>query len=309
MKTKRILSFILAVLILLSFTHLAAFAATDEASDLIADGYVRTQANYKSTYGSTEKITCAYDNSGNLLKKTDVYKYGTNSRKTVTSYRYDKKGNLIKDTQKREDTVIVNDYTYNQNGQISKEVETFDFDGMVSVTTTIYTYDKNGNCIRKSVNCTGASTYQTDEICTYDRKGRLVKTFLDGSFDGLVPTTTTYAYGKNGLLSKKVQVQENYDGRIDRIMWSYSYNSNGQLKKLVTRETGYYDTKTATSYYYKDNLLKKKVTSRKNLEDGSTETITEAYAYDAAGNLTKETRNSSVDGRTVWTYKYQKIGA
>ncbi len=124
-----------------------------------------------------------------------------------------------------------------------------------------------------------------------------------------MPTTTTYSYGKNGLLSKKVQVREDYDGRIDRIVSSNSYNSNGQLKKLVTRETGYYDTKTATSYYYKDNLLKKKVTSRKNLEDGSTETITEAYAYDAAGNLTKETRNSSVGGRTVWTYKYQKIGA
>lgn len=166
----------------------------------------------KDRYGGSEKRTrvSAYNQKNLCTKMTETWSFINNDGSTgkttdVTTYTYDKKGHVTKETFKQTFgdgsvrlLVFVN--TFDEKGNKIKVALTEKSDGYNIKSTTTYTY-KNKRLVKEvTVSKDEDGTSKTTETYTYDKAGNLTKydcvyRYSDGSGG---KETTTYAYQKIG---------------------------------------------------------------------------------------------------------------
>lgn len=245
-------------------------------------GHVRTSTydaagNLKTEVDATLKtIAYGYDLADHLTTVTD-------QRSKVTTTTYTSAGRTASVTTPTQDKTT---YTYNGAGQLYKVTSPRgNVSGAVAADfTTTYSYDWNGNRVRKSHPYPGGGTAITttayDEldrpVSVTDPLGRVTKTEYDpqgnvsAEVDGL-NQRTVYTYDKEDrLLTAK-----NPRGKTT----TYGYDKVGrrisEITPLGNKTTWNYDA---------DGRLASTVDPRGNVTGGSPATYTTAYGYDAAGN-------------------------
>lgn len=160
--------------------------------------YLVTQDIFTNRYGETITRTYTYDDEGNKTK-TD---FGDGQRVT---YRYDKNGNLLEATDVRTGSSTY--YTYDSHGNCTSELDDY--------YECTYKYDSAGNRIREERDLMYLEKTETVTY-TYDENGNYLKKFLWSQYYGERNTSLTavlYTY-ENGRLAEET---EYYD---------YSYNSD-----------------------------------------------------------------------------------
>ena len=179
-------------------------------------------------------------------------------------YSYDSNGNVIKETDHIEKTII--NYSYDKDGNVTESVETLvdnseNIDKGLNTSTYEDSYDVDGNNLTSKVK-TGSINQSTEN--TYDLLGR-VKTSKDEK-----NIVTSYEYDefgrvkstvKEGKDNKKETTETSYDlnGRIikeiDKLgrIATYKYDDMG---RVVSKTLTYGDETrtTTTSYGYVDNF-------------------------------------------------------
>ena len=230
---------------------------------------------------------------------------------------YDADGRMISQSQKNvfEMTTVKEDYTYDENGNLSSMVSIAS-DGSVHHRYE-YTYDKNGNLICETYeNILGESktvdyTYDTDgrllriahtgdfsaaiEEYTYDAGGNMVRHIYVDDIDG--ETVKSCTYDANGNLIQEVEVYP--DGGT----WlrDYRYDTNGNmLRMVITYPDGDIST-TEYTYDVEGRLLLSK-TTHPNGGIGTYE-----YTYDAHGNKMKQVYTSQRGSTESYEYEYQLV--
>ena len=213
--------------------------------------------------GLTDRtITYTYDNL-NRLESEEI----TENGKTVKiEYSFDSGNNRI---QKIEDGKVTK-YTYDANNRLITEGnKTYNYDkngNTISITengkTTVYTYFDFGKL--KSVD-----NGSTKETYTYDHQGR--RTAKETTINGQTEVIN-YLLDDNGLV---YNVLAEYDNNINA---KTTYTIGNTLISLTTNGN--------TNYYLTDGTG-----STRALAD-TTGNITDAYTYDAYGNITFQTGNT-----------------
>ncbi len=159
--------------------------------------------------------------------------------------------------------------TFNKQGKVTKETDTWKSEGYTDKTIRKYTYDKKGR-LTKEVD------YLSDSI-----------------------STTTYAYNKAGNVTQETRVFTYEDGSSSTTKSTYAYDQKGNKIKEVTYLNDH--IVTTTSIYDKKGRLTKEtvVYAYENTESFTTVTT---YTYDKAGNEIKRvTKSDNVDGVTKST--------
>lgn len=160
-----------------------------------------------------------------------------------------------------------------------------------------YTYDEDG-CL-----LTYESRYTIDgvESCertvnTYNSQHQLVKSVEEN--DGAVSTTTTYTHNAKGqLVSEKTDFAVGSDYEIQ-----YTYDARGNCIKETYLSDGELTWCTTSTYDAKGNPIKSVDTDGEGVVY-----LTETYAYNSDGNLTKYTSEEQGFLSTE-TYTYDKNG-
>ncbi|MFS0876818.1 RHS repeat-associated core domain-containing protein [Solibacillus isronensis] len=286
--------------------------------------------------GTTSTIVT--DMYGNTISSTDEKGQQTNynynlkneltavidSEENKTSYTYDGNGNLLTNTNALNETM---ELTYTPQNQVAKETN-------ARGQETSYSYNKDGDLtgIKKANNDKIAYTFKADGTSTITANGVLQYTTHP---DGLTTTainhnaneTVHYTANEDGML-QTVRFNDqspndvHYSYEIDKLAnvqfgkykLVYQYNSNSQLSAIVS------NTSPLATFTYDKNGLKTNTSfgnSRSAIENGYKGTSTQlqneklytntlttpwktnAYSYDANGNITAVTSGS---GTTYYTY-------
>ena len=135
-----------------------------------------------------------------------------------TTYTYDNNGHLISSFSNSEGK---KDYSYDDQGRILKEVDTFyNTDGSVNgKETTTYTYDDANGFVTLNSSDTNSSTSDTAQGALDPTHKYIEQLNWDFGNDGIVDQTENYTYDANGdVLTERVD--NNMDGQID---YQYAY--------------------------------------------------------------------------------------
>lgn len=258
----------------------------------------------------------------------------------VTTYEYDRYGNVLKDT-----------YLTDSGGAYSAQTVTYSYDADKNVTTRtrktsaydetyIYEHDQNGNIVRMltPANRVVVYTYDTNGNLTNEiwsiQNGEIIRSYsyeydsqnrktnysyrnADGhSFD------TTYEYDERGCMTKETEIDENnwihrweyaYDDAKNVIskryscngvysyLYEYKYDTNGNKTEEIY--TNKYDDYNKYTWTYDNDGKLIQYTRQSN-----SSTSTHIYEYDDRGNQIKATY--SLDGKVeaVHTYEYDDRG-
>jgi len=204
----------------------------------------------KSDNTKLEHIVQRYRLDGNISGKTETYGYHTMS----TSYTYDDTGRLTKEAVTGDNNEFNLSYSYDNAGNRTKIAGAvnaeYSYDAnnrLVSETSqhssTNYTYDNNGNQIKKEayrINSDGTKTASQTENFVYNGLNQLV----DYSFsNGIVSNdkSASYKYMANGYrLSRTVNYTNRFTGAVTeetKYLWdkdniiSFMDSSNNVTKK------------------------------------------------------------------------------
>lgn len=151
----------------------------------------------------------------------------------------------------------------------------YEDDGRTYISTEVYVYDANGNCLeRTSTHENGEKTPVNKTVCTYDANGNMLteKRYEDGELF----YTFTYTYTASGKLASETQ---NWNGEENWTRYTYDEHDN-----ILTEQQGSGEEVT-TSKTYKNTYENDKLTEV-NIYRG--ETLDERICYDADGNKTLE---------------------
>ena len=181
--------------------------------------------------GVTVNEQYKYDNLQRLTNAT-LTKGGA---QTTLSYQYDALGNRL--WQKQNGTLT--NYSYNSNNNELRSSSS-------STTSTVYSYDANGNLLTKNVT-TGGTVHW---VYTWDVAGNLVKASNDNGVQG------AYAYDANGRLvgSKEgttttfyayLATETLYQSIVGSSSTDYIFAGGIRIAKVVG---------TSVSYYHADSL-------------------------------------------------------
>ena len=224
--------------------------------------------------------TTSYEYDGLKRLTEESVKVGNKTSDTY-SYEYDDYGNRSKMTATGSENYVT-EYSYN-NAQgnytalLQKEVKTVEgeenpLDLTSNVKQTVYTYDANGNQIKKTTN-------GKTETNIYDGLNQLIG-FTDGT------TTASYAYNVDGLRYEKT-----VDGQTINHVWDGS-------KQIVADviDNQFYE---ADCYIRGTNLV-----AKYNYKNGDKSEYT-YYTQNAHGDVVNLT---NANGEVTKTYKYDAFG-
>lgn len=284
-------------------------------------------------YNDRNNVITETDEEGNVIE----YTYGDEANPDLETkvketsaegkvvyeveYSYDSNGNVIKETDHIEKTII--NYSYDKDGNVTESVETLvdnseNIDKGLNTSTYEDSYDVDGNNLTSKVK-TGSINQSTEN--TYDLLGR-VKTSKDEK-----NIVTSYEYDefgrvkstvKEGTDNKKATTETSYDlnGRIikeiDKLgrIATYKYDDMG---RVVSKTLTYGDETrtTTTSYGYVDNFYvvtgtgsNKRLPSVEVVEEknANNEVIAKTYT-DSYGQIVREERDGICKD-----YTYDKQG-
>lgn len=284
-------------------------------------------------YNDRNNVITETDEEGNVIE----YTYGDEANPDLETkvketsaegkvvyeveYSYDSNGNVIKETDHIEKTII--NYSYDKDGNVTESVETLvdnseNIDKGLNTSTYEDSYDVDGNNLTSKVK-TGSINQSTEN--TYDLLGR-VKTSKDEK-----NIVTSYEYDefgrvkstvKEGTDNKKETTETSYDlnGRIikeiDKLgrIATYKYDDMG---RVVSKTLTYGDETrtTTTSYGYVDNFYvvtgtgsNKRLPSVEVVEEknANNEVIAKTYT-DSYGQIVREERDGICKD-----YTYDKQG-
>jgi RHS repeat-associated protein len=247
------------------------------------------------------KTTYSYDNIYRLLQAKPVKHTHWRMGKEGESYTYDPVGNRL--TGPGQNT----GYNYNQANQLTEEsgyrTRTFPGlrqPGLAEKDKAEYSYDRNGNLIKKVV--TEGRQQKTVTLYTYDFENRLVKANIQKSHQEKVVTFTYDPFGRR--LSKTVQWEE-IEG----------YDNNGKGSKGYAR--GHYVPRTTFYVYDNEDIImvydeRGRVVSRYVHGPGIDEPLAlyregETYYYHADG-LGSITALTDKRGNVEQRYEYDSFG-
>lgn len=221
-----------------------------------------------------------------LLEVVETMEYATTDS-TETSMHY---------YTYNEDNLLANwisgdrkaEYTYDENGNLIKKFSTYpNSDGKQTSQTVEYTYDADGNMLKET--CYVAEKIYSFYEFVYDSNGNMVKKsyyerFIpyDPTFPPSLQYTIDYTHDVNNRLVKQVTTRSSNDSTIVE----YAYDAAGRLTEECVGNSTYQYT-----YDESGNLLKK------TLGDN----IIDEYNYDASGNLIKQI---NLYGSTRYIYEY-----
>jgi YD repeat-containing protein len=283
--------------------------------DANGDELTQTDANNHTT-------TFTYDALGDELTRTlpagesESFTYDSFGREAthtdfdgnVATYHYDSLG--------REDQVT---YTGASGSGKATQTVTYTYDDLGrqhSVTdasgTTTYSYDSDGNEIEADTpegnihyvynnldQHTETYTDNTDIVYGYDTQGRLTTTTvkkLNGNSVNLVTTDNYDAVGN--------KISEVLPNGVET---DYTYDDLNRLTDVVEKK----GTTTLFSQHYvlNDDGTRASDTETELQSDGSTETISSTWSYDALDRLTGETVTNSVSSQSFSdSYTYDLVG-
>lgn len=173
-------------------------------------------------------VSClkSYDQSGNLK---EVIQYSEKGKSAVVS-KYSYSQNVCKETKTcigtngHDDSVIVFISNYTTNGQISS-VSTINNDG-VTIKKDNYTYDNNGNITKVvSIDSTGTITSNTNYAYTYDN-GKITARTVNPGANGTFVAVDSMIYNPS---NNKIDIIS-YDAiGVKKTTHSFIYNNNGFL--------------------------------------------------------------------------------
>jgi uncharacterized delta-60 repeat protein len=285
--------------------------------DANGDELTQTDANNHTT-------TFTYDALGDELTRTlpggesESFTYDSFGRESthtdfdgnVATYHYDSLG--------REDQVT---YTGATGSGKTTQTVTYTYDDLGrqhSVTdasgTTTYSYDADGNEIE-------ADTPEGNIHYVYDNLDQHVETFTDNTdivygYDTQGRLTTTTVKKLNGTtLSTPLVTTNNYDAVGDKtseilpsgVETDYTYDDLNRLTDVLEKK----GTTTLFSQHYilNDDGTRASDTESELQSDGSTETISSAWSYDALDRLTSESVTSNVSAHSFNdSYTYDLVG-
>lgn len=235
---------------------------------------------FKEWNGSSyNTITFEYDHRNRLKTKTEPY--GTSTTK-VTTYGYDKRGNMTSESLTKQGEVSERTYEYDGVGNLIRNTDALG-------NTTRYVYDKNGNRIKeidpryysiagetanpKIVNTAPRIEYEYDDL------NRHIKTTV---IDGTKITVLEYkVYDGRGNVIRKVDGERyNAASPISSIGEEYEYDVADRVVKY---------TSAAAVKYNIDNVQKE---------------FTKRYTYDGSGRVLTE---EDSDNNTI-KYSYYLNG-
>nr|WP_233448927.1 RHS repeat-associated core domain-containing protein [Listeria weihenstephanensis] len=266
-------------------------------------------------YPDGTRVTYRYDDTNQLTdvieadgKKT-TYDYDANglplaihySNGTKTTYRYSAIGETehVETSNKAGKVIASFDYTYDENGNVTKEtinqngtkqvkIHTYDADDQL-IDTTIkagkntevitYIYDANGNRTKLKRVKNGKKTIENYH---YDDDNVLAMIQADGDAD------TTYIHDKNGNITKKAL----RSGKVE----TYTYNGENQLIQSADNE-GH-----VTTYNYDafgNRIGKETITDKTKEVQGTLSEWITAYDKQAKDNLKVTPGKTATEGTTT----------
>lgn len=272
------------------------------------------------TISRLKKITHSYSTAG-VLTKSYVYNGTSTSIGNTITYNYDASGRLLKQTTfsgnstKTADLVDRLTYTYDNNGNVSRELYEVGYNKATPTTTelkyvwstrtekdTVYTYDTSGKILseityggysKQTSKQIGTitytypvwSTHKTNEITyTYDSTGKIIRKLTEVGYDKNTPKTTGMEYVWSYRTEEDIK---------------YTYDSNGKILKEIT--IGAYSENTST----KINGVTYTYPTWKTHEIQSVN-----YTYNEYGNIAKiETivnYQKLVNSKLEWTSRVDK---
>jgi hypothetical protein len=185
------------------------------------DGKMKTMTNYK--YDGDKKISARTVNGESKLKSTVTYTYEDNARiETQIDYNFAGKEDNTRERRY--------ELKYDKKGNLIEEMSFIEMDYAAYDTRLIitYTYDKDGNLIKKEDNV--KREWHEDAKTTFDyydltvveykyENGRIVESYkhrdrndeMYGEMLGIGQTTSEYQYNEEGVLEAVI---EYYEGEI-----------------------------------------------------------------------------------------------
>ena len=259
---------------------------TDEAEEITTFKY--DDNHYLTDIIDSRGVKIArneYDNDGRLIATVDAngnrleFDHDIDGRRDVvtdrlgnsTLYIYDDRGNVISETDALGNTILS---TYDNYGNLKTKT-----DPLGNITT--YNYDAQGNLLSLT-NALGQTV--TNE---YNEKGQLTSIKSMGvtqfivnynEFNSVTSTVDSMGNSINYEYDNKSRVTSVSDEIGTYIKMTYDSNGN-----VVSAVNGAGETATFT-YDSEGNCISKTIT---RVSSSGNETLTEQYAYDVYGNLTK----------------------
>ncbi len=232
-----------------------------------------------------------YDGAGRLTGERIVSAAGTGKEtESRYTYKYDNVGNRIQKKVSTAGTTVVTDDTYNSRNQLVKE----ETGGQKTENQiSLYTYDANGNLLKKS----GAA----EESYKYDVYNRLVSYQADQK-----GKKENYSYDAEGVRRSKTASEGEEEKEI-----LFISDTSGELSRTLaeTDEEG----ELLASYGWGDTLLSQTREGKTStyLYDGQGNVrglldekgnLTDTYAYNAYGELTEKT--GETENHFLYTGEY-----
>ncbi|OGP46558.1 MAG: hypothetical protein A2022_06910 [Deltaproteobacteria bacterium GWF2_42_12] len=236
----------------------------------------QTNITFKNNTTIVSQFTYTYDKVGNKLTASDqggnhqnqydaIYRLLSTTHSTMQkeTYTYDSVGNRL--TEKRGINPQI-PYTYNNGNEL------------LSQSSTVFTYDNNGNMTTKTDTC-GITTY------TYDFENRLINI---NSFTPVTCAALTAAY-KYDPFGRRIQ--KTINGTTTKYLYDnedilYEYDGNNNITKRYTHGPGIDEPLAGRRYsgqwyyYHQDQLGSVAAITDINRN------IVQTYKYDSFGNIT-----------------------
>ncbi len=275
--------------------HIRTYDTRNASTIEDASGAIRTAVKYNDQplpYGDDKTINAGsylvgeYDENKNYTEytrdtKTGVIKKVTNPEDVSTYYEYIRDYTVKKSVTVRNSKVV---YSYDDKNRLEYirfgEKDTESDTGVKDYERYQFKYDEFGNVIETYV---GNQYLSKNTFDTHN--GPLIKTQF-GNGDEL-----RYEYNKFGQKRKELGTEY---GKEERTLYSYIYNSSGELQYISDKKN---DIRTILDYDSLGRLSKTEIANDNNLSYiGSTE-----YDYDKRGNVSKIVTNY---GGVSHTQKY-----
>ena len=220
-------------------TGISDIKITYDKKGNITKQHMRT--DYEDNTWYQTEIVNTYDKKGNAIGWTLKDRESDGSKRDVKEQSvFNAKGQCTETTY--HETYVAGDksyrsvtqktttFTYDKKGRLTKETEKETADnGPVETTVSTYEYNKNGMYARTTrTSLSGGGKSKGVTTYTYDKKGNLTKMVsVYKDMDGTTKTADSFAYDKFGNLIKNVSVHTEPGEAAEKTVRLYAYQKIG----------------------------------------------------------------------------------